>query len=145
MSATALQLMGVTQAIKPAALVERQVAALLVPPWHARLRGAVAVAALAVLRVRVLVVLPVPVHLVVAAPVDPQVQVRLAVSLLAVRLLRVLRAGQVVLLEQAVLPAQVVPVGPAGLRVAERRALLPVVATTGHSTKRPSRTSATCR
>jgi len=151
MSATALQPTAVTQAIRPAALVVLQVAALPVALQRAQPRGRVAGALAAGPLV--------PVVLVAAALVVLRVQVHRAAFLQAVRLLRALPAGQVVL------PAQVVPVGQAGLpvpahpraqvhleplRVArrvvvERRAPLPAVATTGHSTTRPSRTSATCR
>jgi hypothetical protein len=145
MSATALQPTAVTQAIRPAALVELQVA-LPVARQHAQPRGQVAGAVPAGPPGLVLAGLLVPVVLVAAALVVLRVQVLRAAFLQAVRLLRVLPAGQVVLLER------VVPVGQAGLPVpalplaqvhleplqaarrvvVERQALLPAVATTGH-------------
>ncbi len=108
MSATALQPTAVTQAIRPAALVGRQVAAL--PVLHAPPRGAVAVAepALADLLVR-------------ARQVDSLRRAGLRVRVLPVGL--------------AVLPPA--SVRRVRLRVAlrgwvARLAVLPAVATTGH-------------
>jgi hypothetical protein len=131
MSAMALRPTAVTQATRPAALVELRVAARAVALQHAHLRGAVAVAALADLPVQVpagLLAL-VQADLVAAALADLLVQGRRADSLRRAGLRAlVLPVGQAVLLQASAHRAR--------LRVAHRvvvehRAARRAVATTG--------------
>src|SRR5688572_29023008 len=118
MFATALQPTAVTQAIRPAALVELQVEALPVALQHAPPPGAVAVAA--------------PAHLVV--PAHLPVQVRLVVSLPVVLPVQVVLPVRGVLLAASALRARLrVPLrAEVEHRVAARWGELPAVATTGH-------------